>query len=185
MIDLTFVSFFKRNCSHGYVEFSFTMQITGQKATKGERKLCHSSEAFEGQKKIHINLECRTFIAYSGWAYLVRSSGHQRTGRGGWGGCSPPCREKNSIIRAKLMYHSGKDTVRWDTCCSERQLTTDGKRPLSYHSLLHMYWQSRQWTSIKVWGQWPGGFVRIGWNRIQPFSKHQQHPNCIKFLWRG
>ena len=78
---------------------------------------------------------------------------HQRTGRGGWGGCRPPCREKSSIIRAKLMYRSGKDTVRWDTCCSERQLTTDGKRPLSYHSLLHMYWQSRQWTSIKVWGQ--------------------------------
>ena len=25
----------------------------------------------------------------------------------------------------------------------------------------------------------------IGRNRIQPFSKHQQHPNCIKFLWRG
>ena len=106
--------------------------------------------------------------------YDLPSDNHQRTGRG-----------KNSIIRAKLMYRSGKDTVRWDTCCSERQLTTDGKRPLSYHSLLHMYWQSRQWTSIKVWGQWPGGFVRIGWNRIQPFSKHQQHPNCMKFLWRG
>ena len=28
-------------------------------------------------------------------------------------------------------------------------------------------------------------FLRIGGNRIQPFSKHQQHPNCIKFLWRG
>ena len=25
----------------------------------------------------------------------------------------------------------------------------------------------------------------LGRNRIQPFSKHQQHPNCIKFLWRG
>ena len=37
---------------------------------------------------------------------------HQRTGRRGWGGCSPPCRKKNSIIRAKLMYHSGKDTVK-------------------------------------------------------------------------
>ena len=37
---------------------------------------------------------------------------HQRTGRGGWGGCSPPCRKKNSIIRAKLMYRSGKDTVK-------------------------------------------------------------------------
>ena len=37
-----------------------------KKATKGERKLCHSSEAFEGEKKIRINLECRTFIAYSG-----------------------------------------------------------------------------------------------------------------------
>ena len=103
----------------------------------------------------------------------------------GAGGLQPPLSEKNCIIRAKLKYRSGKDTVRWDTCCSERQLTTDGKRPLSYHSLLHMYWQSRQWTSIKVWGQWPGGFVRIGWNRIQPFSKHQQHPNCVKFLWRG
>ena len=32
---------------------------------------------------------------------------HRRTGRGG---CSPPCRKKNSIIRAKLMYHSGKDS---------------------------------------------------------------------------
>ena len=42
----------------------------------------------------------------------VQVSKHQRTGRGGWGGCSPPCREKNSIIRAKLMYRSGKDTVR-------------------------------------------------------------------------
>ena len=79
--------------------------------------------------------------------------------RGGGAG-APPCRKKNSIIRAKVMYRSGKDTVRWDTCCSERQLTTDSKRPLSYHSLLHMYWQSRQWTSIKVWGQWPGRFVR-------------------------
>ena len=38
--------------------------------------------------------------------------GHQRTGRGGWGGCSPPCRKKISIIRAKLMYRSGKDTVK-------------------------------------------------------------------------
>ena len=40
---------------------------------------------------------------------------HQRTGRGGWGGwggCSPPCRKKISIIRAKLMYRSGKDTVK-------------------------------------------------------------------------
>ncbi|CAH3142285.1 unnamed protein product [Pocillopora meandrina] len=26
-----------------------------------------------------------------------------------------------------------------DTCCSERQLTTDGKRPLSYYSLVHKY----------------------------------------------
>ena len=30
----------------------------------------------------------------------------------GAGGCSPPCRKKNSIIRAKLMYRSGKDTVK-------------------------------------------------------------------------
>ena len=37
---------------------------------------------------------------------------HQRTGRGGWGGCSPPSRGKNSIIRAKLMYRSGKDTAK-------------------------------------------------------------------------
>ena len=37
---------------------------------------------------------------------------HQRTGRGGWGGCSPPSRGKNSIIRAKLMYRSGKETVK-------------------------------------------------------------------------
>ena len=35
--------------------------------------------------------------------------GHQRTGRGR---CSPPCRKKNSIIRAKLMYCSGKDRVK-------------------------------------------------------------------------
>ena len=28
------------------------------------------------------------------------------------GGCSPPCRKKNSIIGAKLMYRSGKDTVK-------------------------------------------------------------------------
>ena len=33
-------------------------------------------------------------------------------GAGGLGGgCSPPSRGKNSIIRAKLMYRSGKDTV--------------------------------------------------------------------------
>ena len=74
---------------------------------------------------------------------------NQRTGRGGWGGCSPPCREKNSIIRAKLMYHSGKDTVRWDTCCSERQLTTEGKRPLSYHSLLNF----NQGLRAMTWAQ--------------------------------
>ena len=37
---------------------------------------------------------------------------HQRTGRGGWGGCSPPSWGKNSIIRAKLMYRSGKETVK-------------------------------------------------------------------------
>ena len=37
---------------------------------------------------------------------------HQPTGRGGWGGCSSPCRKKNSIIRAKLMYRSDKDTVK-------------------------------------------------------------------------
>ena len=110
---------------------------------------------------------------------------HQRTGRGG--GCSPPCRKKNSIIGAKLMYRSGKDTVRWNTCCSERLLTTDGKRPLSYHSLLHMIVLTKLLVNFnfKVWGQWPGGFVCIGRNRFQPFSKHQQHPNCIKFLWRG
>ena len=37
---------------------------------------------------------------------------HQRTGRGGLGGLQPPLSEKNSIIRAKLMYCSGKDTVK-------------------------------------------------------------------------
>ena len=38
---------------------------------------------------------------------------HQRTGRGGLGGLQPPLSEKkNSIIRAKLMYRSGKDTVK-------------------------------------------------------------------------
>ena len=34
-----------------------------------------------------------------------------RGGRAG-GGCSPPCRKEISIIRAKLMYCSGKDTVK-------------------------------------------------------------------------
>ena len=28
------------------------------------------------------------------------------------GGLQPPCRKKNSIIRAKLMYRSGKDTLK-------------------------------------------------------------------------
>ena len=37
---------------------------------------------------------------------------HQRMGRGGWGGCSPPSRGKNSIIRAKLIYRSAKETVK-------------------------------------------------------------------------
>ena len=37
---------------------------------------------------------------------------HQRTGRGGWGGCSPPSRQKNSIIRAKVVYRSSKETVK-------------------------------------------------------------------------
>ena len=52
----------------------------------------------------------------------------------------------------------------WDACCSERQLTTEGKRPLSYHSLFYTckYWQSRRWTLIKVWGQWPGGLCALG-----------------------
>ena len=39
---------------------------------------------------------------------------HQRTGRGGGGGGAappPPVGKENSIIRAKLMYRSGKDTV--------------------------------------------------------------------------
>ena len=31
---------------------------------------------------------------------------------GGWGGGAAPPVGKNSIIRAKLMYRSGKDTVR-------------------------------------------------------------------------
>ena len=42
----------------------------------------------------------------------IESSTHQRTGRGAWGGCGPPCRKKISIIRAKLIYRSGKDTVK-------------------------------------------------------------------------
>ena len=33
-------------------------------------------------------------------------------GRGAGGGLQPPRRKKISIIRAKLMYHSGKDTVK-------------------------------------------------------------------------
>ena len=37
---------------------------------------------------------------------------HQRTGRGCWGGCSLPSRQKNSIIRAKVVYRSGKETVK-------------------------------------------------------------------------
>ena len=32
--------------------------------------------------------------------------------RGGWGGATPPRRKKISIIRAKLMYQSRKDTVK-------------------------------------------------------------------------
>ena len=49
-----------------------------------------------------------------GWRRLSTNDEiHQRTGRGRWGGgCSPPCRKKNSIVRAKLMYRSGKDTVK-------------------------------------------------------------------------
>ena len=36
---------------------------------------------------------------------------HQHTGRGGWGGgLQPSLSGKNSIIRAKLMYRSGKDS---------------------------------------------------------------------------
>ena len=35
---------------------------------------------------------------------------HQRTGRGGC--AAPPVGKKNSIIRAKLTYRSGKDTVK-------------------------------------------------------------------------
>ena len=30
----------------------------------------------------------------------------------GAGGLKPPCRKKNCIIRAKLMYRSGKETVK-------------------------------------------------------------------------
>ena len=43
---------------------------------------------------------------------LMNSCEHQRTGRGGLGGLQPPLSEKNSIIRAKVMYRSGKDTVK-------------------------------------------------------------------------
>ena len=46
-------------------------------------------------------------------AYLFQAlKGISVRGGGGWGGCSPPLSEKNSIIRAKLMYCSGKDTVK-------------------------------------------------------------------------
>ena len=34
-------------------------------------------------------------------------------GAGGLGGLQPPLSEKNSIIRAKVMYRSGKDTVNY------------------------------------------------------------------------
>ena len=43
---------------------------------------------------------------------ITRFKYHQRTGRGDWGACSPPVGKKNSIIRGKLMYRSGKDTVK-------------------------------------------------------------------------
>ena len=43
---------------------------------------------------------------------IISFDRHQRTGRGGWGGCSPPSRQKNSIIRAKVVYRSGKETVK-------------------------------------------------------------------------
>ena len=49
----------------------------------------------------------------SNWSTTLLTGQHQTHQRtGGWGGCSPPSRGKNSIIRAKLMYCSGKETVK-------------------------------------------------------------------------
>ena len=48
---------------------------------------------------------------------LTNQSGNQgatyKSARGGlgWGGYNTPCRKNNSIIRAELMYRSGKDTM--------------------------------------------------------------------------
>ena len=46
--------------------------------------------------------------ATSEWRWLIASA----YGAGGLEGLQPPLSEKNSIIRAKLMYCSGKDTVK-------------------------------------------------------------------------
>ena len=48
---------------------------------------------------------------YLGQTVACKAENHQRTGRGGWGAAAPPVGKENSIIRAKLMYRSGKDRV--------------------------------------------------------------------------
>ena len=59
-----------------------------------------------------LNFQYVLSLISLGTTVIPKRNWHQRTGRGGWGGCSPPCQKKNSIIRAKLMYRSGKDTVK-------------------------------------------------------------------------
>ena len=84
---------------------------------QGEIK-CEKPQA--DTKYIVFKQELFKFLKYCpecGTAVIKRNqstqgSQHQRTGREGWGGCSPPCRKKISITRAKLMYRSGKDTVK-------------------------------------------------------------------------
>ena len=50
-------------------------------------------------------------IHYNSSRALISRFGHKRTGRGA-GGLSSPSRKNNSIIRAKLMYRSGNNTVK-------------------------------------------------------------------------
>ena len=55
------------------------------------------------------------FLRFSNWLEETINKWWDSSayGAGALGGrCSPPCRKKNSIVRAKLMYRSGKDTVK-------------------------------------------------------------------------
>ena len=76
---------------------------------------------------------CRVF--YSWFRLLLEWLGSSVYGAGGLGGLQPPLFwKKISFIRAKLMYHLGKDTVRWDTCCSERQFTYNRRQKTTFVS---------------------------------------------------